>query len=59
MGKAILNTIGFTVIVFVPLAAIKYFTGVEDWLMKTLEWVIPSASGYFLGYWQAQRDENR
>ena len=59
MGKCILNTIVWTVILFVLLAALKYFTGVEDWLMKTLEWVIPSAVGYFLGYWQAQRDDNR
>ncbi len=59
MGKCILNTIGWTVILFVLLAALKYFTGVEDWLMKTLEWVIPSAVGFFFGYWEAQRDENR
>ena len=59
MGKQILTTLGWTVILFVILAALKYFTGVDGWLMETLNWVIPSAVGYFFGYWQARRDENR
>ena len=59
MGKCILNTIGFAVIMFVLFAASKYFTGVEDWLMETIDLVIPVATAYFLGYRDAQRDENR
>ena len=59
MGKQILTTLGWTVIVFVLLAGGEYFTGVDGWLMETLNWVIPSAVGYFLGYGQARRDENR
>ena len=59
MGKQILTTLRWTVILFVLLAALKYFTGVDGWLMETLDWVIPSAVGYFLGYGQARRDENR
>lgn len=59
MGKQILRTLEWTVIVFVLLAGVKYFTGVDGWLMETLNWVIPSAVGYFLGYGQARRDENR
>ena len=59
MGEQILTTLGWTVILFVILAALKYFTGVDGWLMETLNWVIPSAVGYFLGYGQARRDENR
>ncbi len=59
MGKQILTTLGWTVILFVILAALKYFKGVDGWLMETLNWVIPSAVGYFLGYGQARSDENR
>ena len=59
MGKCILYTVVFTVTLFVIFAAQRYFTGDEDWLIETLEWVIPSAVGYFLGYWQAHRDKNQ
>lgn len=59
MGKQILTTLGWTVIFFVLLPGMKYSTGVDGWLMETLNWVIPSAVGYFLGYGQARRDENR
>lgn len=59
MGKQILTTLGWTVIFFVLLAGMKYSTGVDGWLMETLNWIIPSAVGYFLGYGQARRDENR
>ena len=58
VSKAILITIIYTVILFVIIGLINYFTGVEDWLIKTLDWVILSAFGYFLGYLQAQ-NENR
>ena len=58
MDRCILSSICWTVILFVILAAIKYFMGVNGWLMETLNWVIPSAVGYFLGYRQGQRDEN-
>ena len=59
MGRQIVTTIGWATILFVLLAVIKYFTGVDGWLMETLNWVIPSAVGYFLGYGQARKDENR
>lgn len=59
MGKQILATLVWTIISFVLLAAIKYFIGVDGWLMETLNWVVPSAVGYFLGYGQARREENR
>lgn len=59
MGEQILTTLGWTVILFILLGALKYFTGVDCWLVETLNLVIPSAVGYFLGYGQARRDENR
>lgn len=59
MGEQISTTLVWAVILFVLLAALKYFTGVDGWLMETLNWVIPSAVGYFLGYGQARRDQNR
>ena len=55
--KQIVNTIGWTVILFVLLATYRYFTGVDNWLEETLNWVIPSTVGYFLGYGQANKDE--
>ncbi len=57
MGKQILATIVWAVITFIILAAVKYFTKVDSWLMNTLNWVVPSAVGYFLGYGQARIDE--
>ena len=59
MGKQIVSTLVWTVILFILLGALKYFTGVDGWLEETLNWVIPSAVGYFLGYGQARGDENR
>lgn len=59
MGKQILTSLGWTAILFVLMALIKYFTGVDNWLVDTLDWVIPSGVGYFLGYGQGRRDENR
>ena len=52
--KQIVNTIGWTVIVFAILASYRYYIGVDNWVEETLNWVIPAAVGYFLGYGQAQ-----
>ena len=59
MDKQTLTTLSWATILFILLAAVKYFEGVDDWLMETLNWVIPSAVGYFLGYGQARRDKKR
>ena len=59
MDKQTLTTLSWATILFILLAAVKYFEGVDDWLMETLNWVIPSAVGYFLGYGQARRNEKR
>ena len=56
--RQIVNTIGWTVILFVLLAVGKYLAGIDCWLEETLNWVIPAAVGYFLGYGQAHKDEN-
>ncbi len=53
--KQIVNTIGWTVIVFAILASYRYYIGVDNWVEETLNWVIPAAVGYFLGYGQAQK----
>lgn len=57
--KQIVNTIGWTVIVFAILASYRYYIGVDNWVEETLNWVIPAAVGYFLGYGQAQKDQRR
>lgn len=57
--KQIVNTIGWTVIVFALLASYRYYIGVDNWVEETLNWVIPAAVGYFLGYEQAQKDQRR
>ena len=59
MGKQIVNTIGWTVILFVLLAAVNYFFYADCWLARTLGFVLPASVGYFFGYRQAQKDENR
>lgn len=57
MGKQILATLGCAVSVFVLMAAWLYFTGVDGWLTETLNWVFPSAVGYFFGYRHARIDQ--
>lgn len=54
MGKAFINTLVWAAIVFVLMALINYFMGIESWFMNTLNWVFPSALGYFLGYCRAK-----
>ena len=49
----------WTVIVFAILASYRYYIGVDNWVEETLNWVIPAAVGYFLGYGQAQKDQRR
>ncbi|MBO5180250.1 MAG: hypothetical protein J6B87_07905 [Clostridia bacterium] len=56
MKRQIVNSLLWTVVFFVVLAAIKYFTGTEDWLMQTILWTVLSGMGYFFGYGQARRD---
>ena len=56
--KQIVNTIGWTVIVFAILASYRYYIGVDNWVEETLNWVIPAAVGYFLGYGQAQKTKD-
>lgn len=58
MGRQILTTLMWTAILFVLCAVFSYFTKGGEWLAKTLEWVIPSAVGFFLGYGQAKRNKN-
>ena len=43
--KQIVNTIGWTVIVFAILASYRYYIGVDNWVEETLNWVIPAAVG--------------
>ena len=57
MGKQILTTIVWTVTLFVLIATFNSFRGVDDVLMKTLDWFFPAAIGFFLGY-QVARDKN-
>ena len=59
MGKQILTTLGWTVILFIVHGAVTYFTNVDGWFVATLNWVIPSAVGFFMGYGQARSDKNR
>lgn len=56
MGKRILATVAVHIIMFVLLALLYSLMGKDEWFMKTVMWIIPSAVGYFLGYGQAQRD---
>ena len=41
------------------LASYRYYIGVDNWVEETLNWVIPAAVGYFLGYGQAQKGQRR
>lgn len=50
MGKQIITTLLYAVIVFVGVCVLKYSEGVEYWLMESLDWVVPLAIGYFSGY---------
>lgn len=59
MKRQISNTLGWTFILFILMAAIKYFQGGEDWLVQTIMWVVPSGMGYFLGYGRSMKDEKR
>ena len=56
MYKRILNTVGWTAVALVVVAAFKYFLGVNNWIEETLNWVIPAGSGFFFGYGTAQKD---
>ena len=49
-GKQILSTLGWIVIQFVLLATGIYLAGIDDWHIKILIWIIPSAIGFFCGY---------
>ena len=59
MGKQILTTLWWTIVSFILIAAFKYFTCVDGWLIETLNLVSPLTIGYFLGYNQARSDDNR
>lgn len=59
MGKRIFNTLGWTIVLFVICSLFNYFKGVESWLMDTLNWVIPAGVGFFFGYREAEKDNNR
>ena len=55
----IVNTILQTGTLFILMCAIEYFSGVEDWLMQTLLWVVPSGMGFFIGYERGHKDNQR
>ena len=48
--RRILITLFFAFVNFFVLAGVKILSGVENWFIDTLAWVIPIALGYFFGY---------
>lgn len=56
MGKQILITLAIVVALFLVLAFPRYLSGSDNWLVDTLNWVIPVGLGYFLGYGQGRKN---
>ncbi len=58
MSKRILSTICWTVILFLFLAVTRFCVDSENWLKETIDWVIPAAIGYFIGYGHGHRQKD-
>lgn len=57
MKKRILTTVLWATIFFVVFVALKYFFTGGDWLKESLDFVIPSTFGFFIGYGYGQDED--
>ena len=54
MGKQIVTTLCYAVIVFIFLAVSKFFVGIDGWFGETLDCVVYLSIGFFCGFGQAR-----
>ena len=59
MGKQILTTLVWSIMLVLIVASLWSLIGVNDWLMETLDETITVAIGFFFGYGQARRNKDR
>ena len=59
MRKWILSSLIWSIGLFVFMALVRIILKDEDWLIKTIEWTIPSSLGFFFGYMNAIKDNKK